>query len=63
MKHIDLSRVTNDEQCERRAIVDESEQTCYMVQGNDSLEVHLDTHLDDNAISSNDVHYSMDAHK
>ena len=34
---------------EREAIRDESKQTCYMVQGNDSLEVNSDTHLDDSA--------------
>ena len=32
-----------------------------MVQENDSLEVNLDTHLDDSASSSNDDHV-MDAH-
>jgi len=30
---------------------DESEQACYMVQGNDSLEVHSETQLDENASS------------
>jgi len=38
---------------------DESDEACYMVQGNDSLEVHSETQLDDCASSSvNDV---MDA--
>ena len=32
---------------EREAIVDESDETCYVVQEIDSLEVHSDTHLDD----------------
>ena len=32
---------------EREQRRDESEQTCYIVQGNDSLEVNSDTHLDD----------------
>ena len=39
----------------------ESEQYCYMVQGNDSLEVYSDTHLDDSASFSNDDYDSMDA--
>jgi len=46
---------------EKESIGDESKQTCYMVQGNDSLEVTSDTHLDDCASSSND-HDSIDAH-
>ena len=33
---------------------DESEQRCYMVQGNDSLEVNSETHLDDCSSSSGD---------
>ena len=33
-----------------------------MVQGNDSFEVHSDTHLDDSANSSNDDHNSIDVH-
>jgi len=43
-------------------MVNESYEACYMVQENDSLEVHSDTHLDDNTSSSNDDHDSMDAH-
>jgi len=39
---------------------DESDQACFMVQGNNSIEVISDTHLDDTASSSND-HDSMDA--
>ena len=46
---------------EREPIVNESDQACYIVQGNDSLEVNSDTHLDDCACSSNDYD-SMDAH-
>jgi len=39
--------------------VDESDETCYMVQENDSLEVHSETHLDDSAsFSGGDI---MDA--
>ena len=45
---------------ERESIVDESEQTCYMVQGNDSLEINSKSHLDDCVSSSND-HDSMKA--
>ena len=40
---------------------DESDQPCYIVQGNDSLEVNSNTHLDDCASSSNDDYNSMDA--
>ena len=44
---------------EKEPLVDESGETCYKVQGIDSLEVHSDTHLDDSSSSScND---SMDA--
>ena len=39
---------------EREAIVDESDEACYMVQGIDSLEVNSDTQLDDSATSSCD---------
>ena len=39
----------------------ESEQHCYMVQGNDSLEVNSETHLDDCASSSDDDHIDADA--
>ena len=46
---------------EKEPLMDESEQTCYMVQGNDSLEINSDTQLDDCASSSNDDHDSMDA--
>ena len=46
---------------EKKSSDDESEQTCYMVQGNDSLEVHSETQLDDCASSSNDDYDSMDA--
>ena len=45
---------------EKEPMVDESEQMCYMVQGNDSLEVISDFYLDDCASSSND-HDSIDA--
>ena len=46
---------------EREAIVDESDEACYMVQGIDSLEVHSDTHLDDSACLSCDDNV-MNAH-
>ena len=39
----------------------ESEQQCYMVQGNDSLEVNSETHLDDCASSSSDDYVDVDA--
>jgi len=37
---------------EKESSEDEFDQHCYMVQGNDSLEVNSDTHLDDCANSS-----------
>jgi len=46
---------------EREVIVDESNQACFMVKGNDSLEVISDTHLDDSASSSCDNN-AIDAH-
>ena len=46
---------------ERESIVNEFEQTGYIVQGNDSLEVMSDTHLDDHDCSSIDDNY-IDAH-
>ena len=39
----------------------ESEQQCYMVQGNESLEVNSETHLDDCASSSGDDIMDADA--
>ena len=41
--------------------MDESDEACYMVQENESLEIHSDTHLDDSASSSCDEN-AMDAH-
>ena len=41
--------------------MDESEHTCYMVQGNDSLEVNSKTHLDDSASSFGDDYIDADA--
>jgi len=46
---------------EREPIGDESDKACYMVQGNDFLEITLESHLDECDSSSND-HGSMDAH-
>ena len=45
---------------EKESSEDESEQQCYMVQGNNSLEVNSETQLDDCASSSGDDH--IDAH-
>ena len=42
-------------------MVDESDEACYMVQGNDSLEVHSETQLDDSASSSGDDFMDVDA--
>ena len=38
------------------------EQSCFMVQENDSLEVHSETQLDDCASPINDDHDNMDAY-
>ena len=46
---------------ERESIGDESDQACYMVQENDSLEVTLDSHLDDCTSSFNNDN-AMDAY-
>ena len=62
MEHIDLSEIQTTNYVEKEPLVDESDETCYMVQGIDSLEVHSDTHLDDSASSSNDDLVSMDVH-
>ena len=45
---------------EKESSGEEFDQACFMVQGNDSLEVILDTQLDDSASSSCDD--NMDAH-
>ena len=46
---------------EEKSSGDETEQVCYMVQENDSLEVHSETQLDDSASSSGDDHIDADA--
>ena len=46
---------------EKESSGDESDETCFMVQGNDSLEVNSDTHLNDSASPSCDDN-AMDAH-
>ena len=46
---------------EKEPIGDASKKACYLVQGNDSLEITSDTHLDDCANSFNDDNV-MDAH-
>ena len=62
MEHFDLSQGTNDKHFRERSIVDESDEVCYMVQENDSLEVTSETHLDDCTSTSNDDYDSMNAH-
>ena len=47
-------------QVEKESSGEESEQRCFMVQGNDSLEVHSDTQLD-SASSSCDEYIDADA--
>ena len=46
---------------EKESSGDESEQACYMVQGNDSLEVYSETQLDDCASFSSDDYVDADA--
>ena len=46
---------------EKKSSEDESEQACYMVQGNDSLEINSDTQLDDSASSFGDDYMDADA--
>ena len=46
---------------EEKSSGDESDQHCYMIQGNDSLEVNSDTQLDDSASSSGDDYIDADA--
>ena len=46
---------------EKESSGDESDKSCYMVQGIDSLEVHPDTHLDDSSSSSCDDNMDADA--
>ena len=46
---------------EKESSGNESDEACYMVQGNDSLEVHSEQ-LDDCASSSNDNHDNMDVY-
>ena len=46
---------------EKESSEDESGQACYMVQGNDSLEVNSDTQPDDSASSSGDDNMDVDA--
>ena len=46
---------------EKESSRDESDQYCYMIQGNDSVEVNSDTQLDDSASSSSDDYVDADA--
>ena len=46
---------------EKESSGDESDDACYMVEGNDSFEVHLETQLDDCASSSCDEYIDADA--
>ena len=48
---------------EKEPLVDEFDETCYMIQGINSLEVYSETHLDDNTSSSGDDHVDVDALK
>ena len=51
MKHIDIPRLQTTNIVEKESSEEESNEACYMVQGNDSLEVHSETQLDDCASS------------
>ena len=46
---------------EKKSSGDEPDDACYMVQENDFLEVHSETHLDDCASSSGDDYIDADA--
>ena len=46
MEHVDFSRATKIIKKKRRSRRDMSDERCLMVQGNDSLEVQLETQLD-----------------
>ena len=62
MKYIDLFRTTNNKQYgEKKSSGEESDQAYFMVQGNDSLEVNSDIHLDDSASSSRNDYVDTDA--
>ena len=56
VEHLDLSKASNVKYFREGSSEDESEQACYIVQGNDSLKVNSDTQLDDSACSSSDDH-------
>ena len=54
------SKLQTTKYVQKESSGEESEQACYMVQGNDALEVHSKTQLDNCASSSNDDHDSID---
>ena len=60
MEHIDLPELQTTNYVEKDTLVDESDETCYMVQEIDSFEVHLDTHLDNSSNSSCDDNMDAD---
>ena len=60
MEHVDFSRDQKTNLIEMESSGGESEHHYYMVQGNDSLEVHSDTQLDSASFSFDDIN-SMDA--
>ena len=61
MEHLDLSKASNAKIVEKKSSEDKSEEHCYMVQGNDSLEANLETQLDDGASSFGDDFVDADA--
>ena len=63
MEHFDSSKLQTSNIVEKESSGEESEQRCFMVQGNDSLEVHSETKLDDYVSSSGDDIIDADALK
>ena len=61
LEHFDLSQAIIDQSCGEGTLGGWVRQHCYIVQGNDSLEVNSETHLDDNASSSSDDYVDADA--
>ena len=61
MEYLDFSKASNAKHWGEESSEDESEQACYMVQGNDSLEVNSEIQIDDSASSFGDDYVDADA--
>ena len=59
MEHVEGQGSNN---VEREFTEDDSDQACFMVQGNDSLEINSESNLDGCASTSNDKISNEDAH-